>query len=320
MQLVSAARPLIPDSGHPIVGSLNFSITQCVQIAGASVTAFGYIVDVREQNQLDVSGIIIPRLPEVRSEPVGVCIYCGVDKFTPSGGKLSEEHIIPFSINGRYILQEASCKQCAKSTGQFEGILMRGGFRAIREFLQFQSRTKSRPTHLPLFNINHVQGSKVMVPIDDYPVTWMIPRFRLPGILQPPTEARVGFESVWSEAINYDLEKLKGLGIKHFESVKFDVMAFVRMLAKIGHSLAVLRFGPNYFVPFLRHIILHEADETAYQYIGGVPDRRHDSDELHGLTIKQLLVAGRKLVAAEIRLFAHFASPIHIVVVGEVRT
>lgn len=273
----------------------------------------------RERNQLDVTGVIIPRFPEVRGEPVGVCIYCGVDQFTPQGGKLSEEHIIPFSINGRYILPEASCSQCAKATGQFEGILMRGSFRAIREYLQFQSRTRSRPTHLPLFNINHVPGSKIMVPIDDYPVTWMIPRFHLPSILQPPTEARAGFESIWTEAINYDLEKLKALGVKHFESVRFDVMAFVRMLAKIGHSLAVLRFGPNYFVPFLRHIILHGADETVYQYVGGVPDRPHDSDELHGLTIKQLLVADRRLVAAEIRLFAHFNSPIHMVVVGEVR-
>jgi hypothetical protein len=273
----------------------------------------------REREQLDVSGVVIPRLSQVRSEPVGVCIYCGVDQFTPQGGKLSEEHIIPFSINGRYVLPEASCRQCAKATGQFEGVLMRGSFRAIREYLQFQSRTKARPTHLPLFNINHVPGSKIMVPIDDYPVTWIIPRFRLPSILQPPPGARVGVESLWTEAINYDLAKLKALGVRHFESVRFDVMAFVRMLAKIAHSLAILRFGPNYFVPFLRHIILHGADETAYQYVGGVPHRPHESDELHSLTIKQLLVGDRRLVAAEIRLFAHFNSPIHIVVVGEVR-
>jgi HNH endonuclease len=272
-----------------------------------------------ERSQLDVSGVVIPRLSEIRSNPIGICIYCGSKHFTSQGGKLSDEHIIPFSINGRYVLSEASCRECAKATGQVEGVLMRGSFRAIREYLQFQSRTKERPTHLPLFNINHEPESKIMVPIDDYPVTWMMPHFHLPAILQPPGTKRAGFESLWSEAINYDQKKLRALGIKHFESVRFDVMAFVRMLAKIGHSLAVHRFGPSYFVPFLRHIILHGADESAYEYVGGAPPRPHDTVEFHGLTIKKFLVAGRQLIAAEIRLFAPFDSPIYVVVVGEVR-
>jgi hypothetical protein len=71
-------------------------------------------------------------------------------------------------------------------------------------------------------------------------------------------------------------------------------------------------------VPFLRHIILHDAGPEAYQYVGGVPERPHDSEELHGLTIKTLAVGAQRLIAAEIRLFATFGAPIHLVIVGEV--
>lgn len=272
----------------------------------------------KTRRQLDTQGIVIPKLPEIRGAPVGVCIYCGADRYTREGGKLREEHIVPYSINGRYTLPEASCKACEVITGRTEALVMRGGFRAIREYLQFQSRTKKRPSHLPLFGINGDPDAKMMVPVEDYPVTWMIPRFELPAILLPSGRRAEAHPRPWTQAINYDADKLEALGIRRFNSNAMDMMAFVRMLAKIGHALAVHRFGPNYFIPFLRHIILHGADEQAYEYIGGVPERPHDSGELHGLAIKILDVAGRHLIAAEIRLFALFEAPIHVVVVGEV--
>lgn len=272
--------------------------------------------DVRDQ--FDPSGINLDRLPEIRGAPVGICIYCGTDKYTPDGGLLHEEHIVPFSINGRYTLPEASCKACGEITSRTEALIMRGGFRAIREYLQFQSRTKKRPTHLPLFQINHDPDAKMMVPIEDYPVTWMIPRFRPPAMLLPPDLHGDHHPAPWTQMLNYDHQKLEALGIKHFGSNAMDVFAYVRMLAKIAHALAIHRFGPTYFVPFLRHIILHEISPDAYHFVGGVPDQLHATDELHGLVIKQLALGDRILVAAEIRLFATFGAPTHIVVVGEV--
>jgi hypothetical protein len=177
-------------------------------------------MDAREQ--LDTSGIVIPRLPEIRGVPVGICIYCGADRYTPEGGKLREEHIVPYSINGRYTLPEASCKACEEITGRTEALVMRGGFRAIREYLQFKSRTKKRPTHLPLFGINGEPDAKMMVAVDDYLVTWMIPRFQLPGILMPPGSRPEGHPMLWSQAINYDAAKLGALGIKRFNSNRFQ--------------------------------------------------------------------------------------------------
>jgi hypothetical protein len=260
-----------------------------------------------------------PHHPEIRSAPVGLCIYCGATAYAPEGGLLHEEHIVPYAINGRYVLPEASCKECEKITGRNEALVMRGGFRAVREYLQFRSRTKKRPTHLPLFEVNRIPGNKVMIPIEDYPVTWMIPRFGLPRMLMPPGFSSPGNPGPWTAHINYDSEKLERHGIRQFGSNAMDIFAFVRMIAKIGHSLAISRYGVNHFVPFLRHIILHETGPEAFEFIGGRPEEPHEGDELHGLMLRTLDVNGRILLIAEIRLFATFDSPIHMAVVGEVR-
>src|SRR5260370_30199329 len=46
------------------------------------------------------------------SSYVGRCIYCGATK-----GKLTEEHVSPFGLNGCVTLLEASCLDCNKVTG-----------------------------------------------------------------------------------------------------------------------------------------------------------------------------------------------------------
>lgn len=261
-----------------------------------------------------------PKRPEVRCAPAGVCIYCGASTYTKEGGKLHEEHVVPLSINGNYVFPEASCRSCEQITGRNEALIMRGGFRAVREYLQLRSRTKKRPQELPLFNVNRIAGNKVMVPIADYPVMWMIPRFDLPGVLRPPGYISTGNPPPWSTAINLDADKLGRHGIKNFTTNQMDVFAFVRMIAKIGHSLAVSRYGPDHFIPFLRDIILANAGPEAFEYIGGRADVPHETEELHGLTLRTLRVGTRILLVAEIRLFASLGAPIHLAVVGEVRS
>ncbi len=260
-----------------------------------------------------------PRKSEFRCAPAGLCIYCGATTYTKEGGKLHEEHVVPLSINGNFVFPEASCRSCEQITGRNEAMIMRGGFRAVREYLQLRSRTKKRPLELPLFDVNRIEGNKVMVPVDDYPVMWMIPRFDLPGVLRPPGYASVGNPPPWSTALNFDLEKLAKHGIENFTTNRMDVFAFVRMIAKIGHALAVARYGPDYFVPFLRDIILEDAGPEAFEYVGGRPEVPHETDELHGLTLRTLRVGRRILLVAEVRLFATLGAPVHMAVVGEIR-
>jgi len=46
----------------------------------------------------------------------GRCIYCG------SVGPLKDEHIIPFSLGGRAVIEAASCGDCEKVTSYLDGI------------------------------------------------------------------------------------------------------------------------------------------------------------------------------------------------------
>jgi 5-methylcytosine-specific restriction endonuclease McrA len=47
--------------------------------------------------------------------PKSHCIYCG-----KNGVPLTDEHIVPFSLGGQHILQNASCLECADITKKFE--------------------------------------------------------------------------------------------------------------------------------------------------------------------------------------------------------
>ena len=73
------------------------------------------------------------------STEVGRCIYCGA-----SEGKLSDEHVTPFGLNGRLVLLKASCEKCARITSSVERRILRGMLFAARAELGTRSRGSSR--------------------------------------------------------------------------------------------------------------------------------------------------------------------------------
>ena len=61
------------------------------------------------------------------SAHIGRCIYCGATK-----GKLTEEHVSPFGLNGCVTLLEASCLDCNKVTAGVEQHVLRHMWGAAR--------------------------------------------------------------------------------------------------------------------------------------------------------------------------------------------
>jgi len=51
---------------------------------------------------------------------IGECVYCGAKE------NLANEHIVPLALGGNLVLQNASCRSCAKITGKFEQRVLRG--------------------------------------------------------------------------------------------------------------------------------------------------------------------------------------------------
>ena len=72
-------------------------------------------------------------------DPVGHCIYCGSDG---DGLPLEDEHIVPLSLEGPYILPRASCRKCSGVTSYIEGYISRKLFWEFRLSQSLRSRRK----------------------------------------------------------------------------------------------------------------------------------------------------------------------------------
>jgi hypothetical protein len=72
------------------------------------------------------------------------CIYCGAVE------GLTDEHIIPYSLNGDYVLQQASCLACCDITSRFEQEVTRNFLRPMRAYFGL----KTRRVHPSSFSIS----------------------------------------------------------------------------------------------------------------------------------------------------------------------
>jgi len=70
---------------------------------------------------------------------IGKCICYGT-----TAEPLQDEHVVPYGLNGPWILREASCPKCAAITSAFEGSVLRGFLREIRSALGFKTRRKKQ--------------------------------------------------------------------------------------------------------------------------------------------------------------------------------
>jgi HNH endonuclease len=117
----------------------------------------------------------------------GRCIYCGSD-----GGDdgLRDEHILPYCLGGKTIIQQASCKACEAITSYLDGYLGRKVFYELRVHSDVQTRNpKERPTHLKA--TLQVAGELEVrsFPAKEQPYAVAMPIWDVPGVLvgRPPT-------------------------------------------------------------------------------------------------------------------------------------
>lgn len=112
---------------------------------------------------------------------VGACIYCG-----STDSPLSDEHIIPFGLNGNLILPKASCKTCATITGEIERFCLRpmlGDFRSTTGLRT--RRKKTRPKTISVRHRDVRRGVEISEDIqtENYPRIALGYCFPPPGIL-----------------------------------------------------------------------------------------------------------------------------------------
>jgi len=169
---------------------------------------------------------------------VGRCIYCGAED------DLSDEHVVPYALNGHLYVGNASCPRCRDLTSEFELRVLRGFMLKGRTAGDFATRRPGRrPSHVRIV-LKDKDGSlrDVEIPREKSSALIMLPIFRTAGVIGG-VSSQTGLDVVGLEAISFgeDIEEL----VRSFDATGFtqedavDVFAFARLLAKIGYSFAV---------------------------------------------------------------------------------
>jgi hypothetical protein len=171
---------------------------------------------------------------------VGHCVYCGCAQ------DLSREHIIPLGLYGGFILPDASCAKCRKTTGKFEQHCMEGMFGLARERLRMASNRHKQ--NRKKFYINKtIKGvrKKVAAKTEELPSYMVLPLFWTPSTLLinkiisiPLTIHGHAFYQIQDNST--ELLHMHG---PFSIDIPYNLESFARMLAKIAHCLAVGELG-----------------------------------------------------------------------------
>ncbi len=246
---------------------------------------------------------------------VGYCIYCG------STEDLRREHIIPFGLGGTATLPEASCKNCERITGQFEGNVLRGSMWPARTLSGIRSRRPGdAPSTYPLTIVRNGVTKEVQLPVEEYPVLLPMPIFKPPGYLTGEAQGTginvIGIDTLCFENNPQDVGKRLGASEIKVSARRDKPTDFARMLAKIGYSFTVATVGrekikENYVVP----MILGQ-DEHFGTWVGTIESGNIFPSLLHRLKIT--LQGEGNLIVTEVQLFAQAPGPTYGVVVGRI--
>ena len=237
-----------------------------------------------------------------------VCIYC-----SKANVPLHREHIIPLGLNGDPVLPRASCDECAKITGRFEGRCLRtmfGPYRVKHGFKSRRRKDRKKPSPLKLYDKSGREKSLEM-PLEEHPAMICVPFFGPPGILigGSPSHFVAGMRLlVTDEDFNLAEAAISNTDTAMARMTAVDLTAFTCMLAKIGHAFAYAETKgfEDGWEPLLRKLILGK-DLSFYPFVGGT-----DSAELpskpnvgHLLTNGCLSTKDATYLHVDIRLFAN---------------
>ena len=234
---------------------------------------------------------------------VGACVYCGA-KDEP----LSDEHVVPYGLEGQWRLLEASCSRHRDVTASFEREVLRGPLRVLRASMPMRTRRKAeRPTHLPLKVRHGSELSTLTLPVERHPAFVAMPVFQAPGPISGSAEGGIAVQRFVLLSHRDRAKRFRETTDANAVAIPLpDLVAFARMLAKIGFCFAVACEGYESMAgaPVLNIIL---GQETSIGNWIGCRNQTQppDSPNLHEVA---LWGAGLELWA-HVRLFAQMGTP-----------
>jgi hypothetical protein len=255
-----------------------------------------------------------------RYRPVGQCIYCGATQTALA--PLTDEHVIPYALNGNWVLPRASCRKCAVITGAVEHEVLRGELWHLRAALNFQTR---RPAERPATVQLRADDRDVEVPISDCPIAMPFIRFPTAGLLDN-RPSKKGIDAIGQVLISWGSDPGQFARQRGFHELSFQKTlspaSFARMIGKIGYAHFVARFG----LDALQDELVTDVILGRSQYIGDVvgctqskfPTPKNPIDHiLQPVIYKGGLSGNDRLVAIRVKLFAGSPTPVYEVIIGK---
>lgn len=269
---------------------------------------------------------VLPHQSSKTYGPVKACVYCRVID------DLRDEHIIPYSLGGRWTLLSSSCSTCEKITSAFERVCSRPILGALRIFYDLPTRRpKRRPDQLLLkVKYNSADRGWTEVPVDheDYPFLVLFPHYELPSKIRKLKKGETldsSTDKFWirgaaksPQGFKAHLEVLtRKLNVREImPDAKFYTHEFCLMLAKIAHAFTVGEFGLDSFESFLVGNILNKDTSNIANFVGGLPSAEPVSKALHEISFDSEIANNSITVVVRIRLFACLGAPTYYVIVG----
>ncbi len=265
---------------------------------------------------VDIQGVKFPGY--------GQCIYCG------STGPLKDEHIIPFSLGGKAVIEAASCGDCEKVTSYLDGYLARQIFHEYRAHAGMKSRRpKERPFELAatIVKPDGTHEVRTFAP-KEHPYFLIMPVWNLPGILlnEEPTN---NFEIMQAHAYWWIPESMQKTAEMEREQVRatgtINYTAFARGIARISYCQAVAHLGLAGFDAMdLPGLILRTYPYVPY-YVGVTredPPPPEPQGNLHRIDIEPVRINDEDHWMVSLRFFAHsgyenHGMPIYKTIVGK---
>ncbi len=244
---------------------------------------------------------------------IGECIYCG------SMDNLSDEHIVPYSLNGRWILAKASCPACAAITSKFEREVTRNLLASTRTFHQFKTRRiKNRLVSFPLKFIRQ-DGSEldVNLPIEEYGAVTLFPKYELPGHVTGNNIKGILYKG-------YSLNRNGGLDLSVLEKkysasainfpITFRPVDFARLMAKIAYGFGVAHYGKTFIQnAYLVPAILSDPDQIG-KWVGSIDNYEMPVKDDFGIEIFE----DEKEIFARVKIFGKLEGALtYLVVLGK---
>ncbi|MBR1189214.1 HNH endonuclease [Bradyrhizobium sp. AUGA SZCCT0160] len=255
---------------------------------------------------------------------VGRCIYCGATRYSEERERLGDEHIVPLALGGEDILPQAACGKCEGKLNSYEQFCHKLTFGTLRYHLGLPTRRpKERPKTLPLECT--INGERVTrdVPLDNVPVSLLLPIFDLPDILldKDPTERNIYTERfVMRQLPPVSLKWGNENDISSISSPSAGVQGikFASLIAKIGHAYAtaVCINNPE-FQPMLADLVRKETGPHPLPYlVGGETEILPPTPSLHEVGLLRRRTRKHTLIVVRVRLFAFLATPTYYAIAG----